>query len=77
MTSTRTTTITLRVSHELLARIDNQAKRAGQDRNSYVLSWLPEYYSDRSVRWHPESEYGRREASRSGNAATACPRKTR
>jgi hypothetical protein len=45
MTSTRTTTITLRVSHQLLARIDDSAKRAGEDRNAYVLSWLPDTYA--------------------------------
>ena len=45
MTSTRTTTITLRVKHHTLAAIDDAAKRAGQDRNSYILSWVPENYS--------------------------------
>jgi hypothetical protein len=44
MTSTRTKTITLRVSHHTLAAIDDAAKRAGQDRNSYILHWVPEYY---------------------------------
>jgi hypothetical protein len=43
MTSTRTTTITLRVSHQNLDRIDDAAKRAGQDRNAYILGWVPEY----------------------------------
>jgi hypothetical protein len=41
MTSTRTTTFTLRVPHEVLAEIDRDAKRAGQDRTAYILSWLP------------------------------------
>jgi hypothetical protein len=54
MASTRTTTITLRVSHHTLAAIDDAAKRAGQDRNSYILSWVPENYNtsryDASVR---------------------------
>jgi hypothetical protein len=41
MASSTTTTITLRVSHQLLARLDYDAKRHGQDRNTYILSWLP------------------------------------
>jgi hypothetical protein len=41
------TTISLRVSHQLLARIDDSAKRAGQGRNAYILNWLPEYHSAR------------------------------
>jgi hypothetical protein len=49
MTSTRTTTITLRVKHRNLAAIDEAAKRAGQDRNTYILSWVPEYHS---TRWY-------------------------
>jgi hypothetical protein len=44
MASTRTTTITLRVSHHTLAAIDDAAKRAGKDRNSYILGWVPEGY---------------------------------
>jgi uncharacterized protein (DUF1778 family) len=43
MTSSRTTTITLRLSHRNLARIDDAAKRRGKDRNSYILSWVPDY----------------------------------
>jgi hypothetical protein len=45
MTSTRTTTITLRLSHHTLAAIDDAANRAGKDRNGYILSQLPEYYN--------------------------------
>jgi hypothetical protein len=41
MTSSRTITITLRLSHQLLAKIDNEAQRHHQDRNNYILSWLP------------------------------------
>jgi hypothetical protein len=41
MASSRTTTITLRVSHHVLAAIDDAAKRAGKDRNSYILGWVP------------------------------------
>jgi hypothetical protein len=41
MASTRTTTITLRVSHHVLAAINDAAKRAGKDRNSYILDWVP------------------------------------
>ena len=47
MASTRTTTITLRVSHHTLAAIDDAAKRDGKDRQSYILSWVPENYSRR------------------------------
>jgi uncharacterized protein (DUF1778 family) len=43
MASTRTRTITLRVSHDNLAAINRAAKRAGIDRNSYILDWVPEY----------------------------------
>jgi hypothetical protein len=43
MASSRTRTITLRVSHEVLDRIDRNAKRVGKDRNSYILDWVPEY----------------------------------
>ena len=39
-----TTTISLRVSHTLLDRIDAAAERAGVTRNTYVLSWLPVNY---------------------------------
>jgi hypothetical protein len=45
MASTRTTTITLRLSHHTLAAMDDAAKRDGKDPNSYILSWLPENYS--------------------------------
>jgi hypothetical protein len=45
MASTRTTTITLRLSHHTLAAIDDAAKRAGQDRTSYILGWVPEGYT--------------------------------
>jgi hypothetical protein len=45
MSSTRTTTITLRVKHHTLAAIDDAAKRAGKDRQSYILSWVPENYT--------------------------------
>jgi hypothetical protein len=48
MTSTRTTTITLRLSRQLLDRIDDNAKRAGDNRNSYIASWL-NYACDTSV----------------------------
>jgi hypothetical protein len=43
MASSRTRTITLRVSHRNLAAIDHAAQRAGKDRNSYILDWVPEY----------------------------------
>jgi hypothetical protein len=46
MASTRTTTITLRVTHHALAAIDKAAKRAGKDRNSYILDWVPEGHRD-------------------------------
>ena len=39
--SSVSTTISIRLSHRTLARIDDAAKRAGQDRNAYILSWLP------------------------------------
>jgi hypothetical protein len=45
MSSSRTTTITLRLSHHTLAAIDDAAKRDGKDRNSYILSWVPENYN--------------------------------
>jgi hypothetical protein len=41
MASSRTTTITLRVSHRLLDRIEREAERYGQSRNNYILGWLP------------------------------------
>jgi uncharacterized protein (DUF1778 family) len=41
MASTRTTTITLRVPHEVLAAIDAAARRAGETRSHYILSWVP------------------------------------
>jgi hypothetical protein len=41
MTSTTpTTTISIRLTPELLARIQSNAERAGVDRNAYILSWL-------------------------------------
>jgi hypothetical protein len=46
MASSRSTTITLRVSHRTLAAIDRDAQRAGLDRNAYIRSWLP-YDDDR------------------------------
>jgi hypothetical protein len=46
MTSTRSTTITLRLGHRTVAEIDRDAKRAGLDRNAYLRSWLP-YVDDR------------------------------
>jgi predicted transcriptional regulator len=48
--SSVSTTISIRVSHQLLARIDKSAKRAGQDRNSYILQWLPENYGRDTAR---------------------------
>jgi hypothetical protein len=45
MASTRTRTITLRISHRTLAAIDDAARRAGKDRNSYILGWMPEGYT--------------------------------
>jgi hypothetical protein len=44
MSSSRTTTITLRVSHQLLERIEHSARRHGEDRNTYILNWIPENY---------------------------------
>jgi hypothetical protein len=41
MASSRTTTITLRISHRTLAAIDDAAKRAGQTRSDYILGWVP------------------------------------
>jgi hypothetical protein len=41
MASSRTTTFTIRVPYEVLAEIDTDAARAGQDRTSYVLKWIP------------------------------------
>jgi uncharacterized protein (DUF1778 family) len=58
MTSTRTTTITLRVSHQNLARIDKAAKHAGQDRNTYILQWVPEYDGDVTHRTSPAGRDG-------------------
>jgi hypothetical protein len=40
MASTRTTTISIRLTPELLARIQSNAEHAGQDRNGYIVSWL-------------------------------------
>jgi hypothetical protein len=57
MTSTRTTTITLRLSHELLDRIESNAKRAGENRNSYIASWL-NYACDTSVVFAGENGSG-------------------
>jgi hypothetical protein len=59
MTSARTTTITLRVSHHTLAAIDDAAKRAGRDRNGYILSWIPENYS---TRWYDAKVRGEAQA---------------
>lgn len=39
-----TTTFTLYVTKDLLARLDAAADRAAVSRNAYVLSWLPENY---------------------------------
>jgi hypothetical protein len=35
-----TTTISIRLTPELLARIQSNAERAAEDRNAYILSWL-------------------------------------
>jgi hypothetical protein len=43
MASSRTTTITLRLSHRNLAQIDDAAKRAGKTRSDYILSLVPAY----------------------------------
>jgi hypothetical protein len=56
MASTRTTTITLRLSHHLLAAIDDAAQTAGKDRNSYILGRLPEYYN---TQWYDAKARGK------------------
>ncbi|HEY1590663.1 MAG TPA: hypothetical protein VGF81_02650 [Solirubrobacteraceae bacterium] len=40
------TTISLRVSRALLDRIDEAAEQSGVTRNTYILSWLPDYHDD-------------------------------
>jgi hypothetical protein len=40
----RTTTITIRLTPELLDRIEHSARRHGEDRNTYILNWLPDNY---------------------------------
>ena len=53
----KTTTFSLRVSPELLDRIDRSADRNGETRQEYVLSWLPDNYDSPAT-----SEPGRRNA---------------
>jgi hypothetical protein len=48
MATSTTTTITARLSPQLLDRLNDHAKRAGQNRNAYILSRL-NYACDRSV----------------------------
>jgi hypothetical protein len=40
--SSTSTLISLRIAARDLAAIDEAAKRAGQDRNAYIRSWIPE-----------------------------------
>ena len=61
--SSVSTTISIRVSHRNLARIDDAAKRAGQDRNRYILKWIPEYDDDRCDTAHVDGRNGHRGAS--------------
>jgi hypothetical protein len=63
MATSRTTTITLRISPRNLARIDDAAKRWGQDRNSYILGWIPEYDDDRRDTPHVDGGNGHRGSS--------------
>jgi hypothetical protein len=42
MATSKTTTISIRLSHTMLQRIEQNAAREGIDRNSYILQWLPE-----------------------------------
>jgi uncharacterized protein (DUF1778 family) len=44
MAAATTQTISLRVPTTLLEQIDQSAEHAGETRNTYVLSWLPDYY---------------------------------
>ena len=37
--------ITLRLSTEMLERIEENAEREGMNRTAYILSWLPENYA--------------------------------
>jgi hypothetical protein len=53
--STTTKTITLRLSHHLLAAIDDAAQRAGKNRNGYILGQLPEYYN---TQWYDAKARG-------------------
>jgi hypothetical protein len=60
--SSVSTTISIRLSHRTLARIDDAAKRAGQDRNAYIRSWIPEC-DDRCDTAHVDGRNGHRGAS--------------
>jgi hypothetical protein len=58
--SSVSTTISIRVSHRNVARIDEAAERAGQDRSRYILGWVPEYEDDRCDTAHVVGGNGQR-----------------
>lgn len=38
------TTFSIRIDADMLERIDQAAERAGENRSTYILSWVPEYH---------------------------------
>jgi hypothetical protein len=70
MASTTTTTITLRVGHHVLAAIDEAAKDAGQDRNTYILGWIPEYHG---TAWYDAGARRRAERAHSTGVTQHSP----